>query len=90
METCQRERVYPVEYPVAPGTEGMGVVAGVGSAVTNFASGDQMMSPSSPPRPAWSAGWPVRLTGTFPLAHAGEAHRLRESRAVQGQPLLVP
>jgi hypothetical protein len=84
METYQGEGVYPVEYPVAPGTEGTGVVAGLGSAVMNFASGDQVVSPSSPPRPAGSAGWPVRLTGTFPLADAGEAHRLLESRTVQG------
>lgn len=42
METYQREGLYPVEYPFTPGTEGMGVVAAVGSAVRNFMPGDRI------------------------------------------------
>lgn len=47
METYQREGVYPVEYPFTPGTEGMGVVAAVGSAVRNFLPGDRITTTQS-------------------------------------------
>ncbi|WP_434058820.1 alcohol dehydrogenase catalytic domain-containing protein, partial [Escherichia coli] len=39
IETYQREGDYPVEHPFTPGSEGMGVVVGVGSAVANFSLG---------------------------------------------------
>lgn len=42
IETYQREGIYPVEYPFTPGTEAMGVVMAVGSAVENFALGDRI------------------------------------------------
>jgi NADPH2:quinone reductase len=42
IEIYQREGVYPVEYPFTPGSEGMGVVAAVGSAVAAFAPGDRI------------------------------------------------
>lgn len=32
----------------------------------------------------------IRLAGTFPLAEAGKAHALLESRSVQGKLLLIP
>lgn len=42
IETYQREGIYPVEYPFTPGSEGMGVVRAVGSAVEHFAVGDRI------------------------------------------------
>ncbi|MBT8163789.1 MULTISPECIES: quinone oxidoreductase [Arthrobacter] len=42
IETYQREGLYPVEHPFTPGSEGMGVVIGVGAAVENVAIGDRV------------------------------------------------
>jgi NADPH:quinone reductase len=42
IEIYQREGVYPVEHPFTPGSEGMGVVIGVGSAVGHYAVGDRI------------------------------------------------
>ena len=42
IEVYQCEGVYPVEHPFTPGSEGMGVVTGVGSAVEHFALGDRV------------------------------------------------
>ncbi|WIG16183.1 quinone oxidoreductase family protein [Kocuria rosea] len=42
IEVYQREGVYPVEHPFTPGSEGMGVVTGVGSEVRHFALGDRI------------------------------------------------
>lgn len=42
IEIYQREGAYPVEHPFTPGSEGMGVVAAVGSAVEGFAPGDRI------------------------------------------------
>ncbi len=42
METYERAGIYPVEYPFTPGTEGMGVVVGLGSEVEGVALGDRI------------------------------------------------
>ncbi|MEX5295157.1 quinone oxidoreductase [Kocuria sp. CPCC 205268] len=42
IEVYQREGVYPVEHPFTPGSEGMGVVTGVGAEVEHFAPGDRI------------------------------------------------
>ncbi len=42
IEVYQREGVYPVEHPFTPGSEGMGVVTGVGAGVEHFAPGDRI------------------------------------------------
>lgn len=42
IEIYQREGVYPVEHPFTPGSEGMGVVIGVGAAVDNYVVGDRI------------------------------------------------
>ncbi len=41
-EIYEREGIYPVEYPQTPGSEGMGVVIGLGSGVEDFAIGDRI------------------------------------------------
>lgn len=42
IEIYQREGLYPVEHPFTPGSEGMGVVIGVGSGAGHFAIGDRI------------------------------------------------
>ncbi|WP_084102822.1 quinone oxidoreductase [Demequina sp. NBRC 110051] len=48
IDTYQRSGVYPVEFPWRPGSEGAGVVAGVGEGVTEVAVGDRVAWCSSP------------------------------------------
>lgn len=42
IETYQRSGVYPVQYPLVPGSECAGIVEAVGDGVTDFAVGDRV------------------------------------------------
>ena len=84
---------YPIALPLIPGTEASGVVAAVGSDVTNFRVADRVayagyMGGNYAEFTCVPHDRLVSVPGAMPLEQAAQTHLLLESRATSGKLLL--
>lgn len=74
IDTYRRSGVYPADYPHVPGSEGAGVVVGVGEGVTGVSEGDRVAWESAPgsyaERVVVPADRAVPVPGAVPLTTA--------------------